>query len=698
MAKKKIVVQTEYTVKGAENTKRAYDGIGDSANEASRETQTLNANTSAFTSGLQGRLGAIQTGFVAIKGGISKAVTGMKSLFGSYKDVSEASEETGKSTEETNKEIEKTEKVSKKAETGLGGLLTQLKAIALSPIGLVITALVGAFKFVTEAISGSEGASNKLAQGFSYLQGFIIPLQNIVLKGFELISKAVASPGESFDAMIVGIEKGVNYFNDNIIQPYLSIWKLMGLQIFKQITKIQLAWNELTGDVEESKELQDKLKEISKDIEDNQKVITDATKTLKEDVVGAIESVVEGVSEYVKEADKLGDSLVLLTKKEQNLLRIRRAQEVQNAKSLADIEALKLIRDNEAENLQERIKANEEIGKIESERVEKALSLAKRELVLIRETIKLKGDSTESLDREKEALISIQELRGESAGIESEQVVNRTALLTEEFEKRASLIDKENELLAIREQDAVILADAQVQAQRDKLTALEELGLQEKAIYIETQTALELAQATSIQARLDADIEASETKKALDLKNKDEAIELAEKTADQKKEIEKALGDAILNFASSLSTALGEESKTALLIQKTVALAQIGIDTAKAISSLTAVSSANPANAVTFGGAGAIQYATGLLTIGSNLAQAYSLLKQPAPTLGGGGGGASAPAPTTTQTAPDLGFQGQSAGSENFGAQTIIKAFVTESDITNSQTNANNIQQLSQIG
>ena len=534
MAKKKIVVETKYTAKGANEVENAYDGIGDSANKTADATDKVNTSIS----------------------------------------------ETGEAT--------------KDAKKGLGGMLDGFKAIVMNPIGLVLVALVGAIKFVSEALESSEGASNKLSQGFAYLKGFILPLQKAVVSGFNLIADAVASPGETFDAMITGIENGVNYFNDNIIQPYLSIWKLMGLKIFKEITKIQLAWNKLTGDVEESKELQDKLKEIGEDIEANQKVITDAVKTLKEDVVDAIETVVDGVSDYVEESTKLGSQLSNLVKREQDLLKVRRAQEVQNASALANIEALKLIRDNEAESLEDRIKANEEIAKVEKNRVEQSISLQQAELQLTRDRIATEGDSTELLDIQKEQLIAIQELRSETAGIENEQVVNRTALLTEEFDKRASLIDKENQLLAIREQNAVVLADAEVQAQQDKLTALRELGLEEKAIYIETQNALELAQANSIQVRLDADIEASETKKALDLKNKDEAIELAEKTADQKKEIEKALGDAILNFASSLSTALGEESKTALLIQKTVALAQIGIDTAKAISSLTAVSSANP--------------------------------------------------------------------------------------------------------
>ena len=638
MAKKKIVVETKYTVKGANGVEDAYEGISDSANDASNSTEKLNDN------------------------------------------------------------IEQTGDSSKKAKSGLGSLLDGFKAIVANPIGLTLVALVGAIRFVSNALSSSEGASNKLSQGFAYLQGFIQPLTNAILTGFESIAEAVAEPGKAWDNFVTGFENSVNYVKDNILAPYLSGWKILGLGVSAQILKMRIAWNEFTGDVEESDELQTKLDEVNESIGENVKIIQDASKTLKDDVVGAYNAVVEGVTNYIDEADKLGDALSDLVRREQQLLVVRREQEVQNAKALADIEALKIIRDDEAQSLQDRIKANEDIAKIEQTRITNAISLAQRELALVRENIALRGASTEFLDAEKDALIAVQELRSESAGIENEQIVNKTALLTEEFDKQASLIDKEQELLAIREEDAVKLAEAQVQAQRDKLIALEELGLQEKQLYTDQLNALEIAQATFIQAQKEADIEASEAKKELDEKNTADAIKLAEDTAKEKAKIEQALGNQILNFANSLSTALGEESKSALLIQKTVALAQIGIDTAKAISSLTAASSANPANAVTFGGAGAIQFATGLLQIGSNIAQAYALLKAPAPSLSSGDSGdASAPPPNTQQTAPDLGFEGRSAGSENFGAQ-VIKAYVTESDITTSQTNASNIQDLSQIG
>ena len=636
MAKKKIVIETKYQVKGAENVKSAYDGIGEGAQEAASKTDEANE---------------------AIKG-TGEAAAGSKS--------------------------------------GLAGMLDGFKAIVMNPIGLVLVALVGAVKFVTEALSGSEQASNKLSQGFAYLGGFIQPLKDAVIFAFGKISEAIASPGETFDKMIDGIETAVDYWKDNILAPYLSAWKLLGLAIFKQITKIRLAWNNLTGDVEESDELQKKLKEIEEDITANQKVITDAAETLKNDVVDAVESVVEGVKTYIEEADKLGDKLSALVKEEQRLLAVRRTQEVQNAKSLADIEKLKVIRDDEAQSLQDRIKANEEIGAIEKQRVESAISLAEAELNATRRNMQLKGRSTELLDLEKEKLIEIQELRSENAGIENEQIVNNTALRKEQFDKEVQLIDAKRDLDAILEEDAVKLAEAVVKAEEDKILKLKELGLEENQVYRDTQGALALAQQEAIKAKLDAQKEADEKLKEKKIKDAADSVKLAKETADRELKIKEAFNSGMIGFSDALTGALGENSKLAANIQKAIALRAIAIDTAQAISALVKNSQANPANAISFGGAGALQFATGLLSIGTNMAKAYSLLKAPTPQLGGGSSSGSAP--TTEQTAPSLGFEGKSAGSESFGANVAIKAYVTESDITTSQETSNNIQQLSQIG
>jgi hypothetical protein len=68
-------------------------------------------------------------------------------------------------------------------------------------------------------------------------------------------------------------------------------------------------------------------------------------------------------------------------------------------------------------------------------------------------------------------------------------------------------------------------------------------------------------------------------------------------------------------------------------INKAAALAQIGYDTAEAISGLTASSEQNPANGPTFGAAGVLQFISGLIRIAGNIAKAKQVLSS-----GGSGG------------------------------------------------------------
>lgn len=59
---------------------------------------------------------------------------------------------------------------------------------------------------------------------------------------------------------------------------------------------------------------------------------------------------------------------------------------------------------------------------------------------------------------------------------------------------------------------------------------------------------------------------------------------------------------------------------------KAATLAKLAADTGAAIASLEAMSEANPANAITFGGAGIAQYASGLVRIFANMAQATQII------------------------------------------------------------------------
>lgn len=113
--------------------------------------------------------------------------------------------------------------------------------------------------------------------------------------------------------------------------------------------------------------------------------------------------------------------------------------------------------------------------------------------------------------------------------------------------------------------------------------------------------------------------------------------------------------------------------------QKAFAIAQIAVDTAKAISGLTSASQLNPANATTFGAAGASQFVAGIAQIAANIAQAVAIIRAPNPVSGGGGGSAGGGGVTYT---PVYNF-GRLQGSDVGGYGT--KVYVLQGDMTDAQ-------------
>jgi hypothetical protein len=192
----------------------------------------------------------------------------------------------------------------------------------------------------------------------------------------------------------------------------------------------------------------------------------------------------------------------------------------------------------------------------------------------------------------------------------------------------------------------------------------------------------------------------------------------AEEDKNQKLEsIEKAKNerDAKIAFANDIAngiTAIGgmfiKDQKKLEKFNKASALVQIGIDTAKAISSLVAMSQANPANAVTAGGAGIAQFASGIVQIITNVAKAKSLLSNPSSTPssgGGGGGGGSESSTSVSMATPAVQMYGQgnnlnTAGgnnSVNANQNMVVTAVVSESDITSTQTKLFKLQKNAEL-
>jgi uncharacterized membrane protein len=181
-------------------------------------------------------------------------------------------------------------------------------------------------------------------------------------------------------------------------------------------------------------------------------------------------------------------------------------------------------------------------------------------------------------------------------------------------------------------------------------------------------------------------------------------------TAEAERQAKLQVATEVVNGIATLGNAFIKDQKKLEKFNKASALVQIGIDTAKAISSLVAMSQANPLNAVTAGTAGIAQFASGIVSILTNIAKAKQLLTNPGAsasgdTSGGGGGGGDTGNTSTTSATPSINLfgQGNNANSMSSGTSVetnngmVVTAIVSETQITNVQNKINKINKNAEL-
>jgi hypothetical protein len=223
--------------------------------------------------------------------------------------------------------------------------------------------------------------------------------------------------------------------------------------------------------------------------------------------------------------------------------------------------------------------------------------------------------------------------------------------------------------------------DLELQAVKDHFFQLLETARQ----YGEDTTILEEEQRLRLQEiNAKFDEEEAEKNKQQRLKQEQDDKEAKEKTkqnALDEIKIAETKRDMLIQIANSFNEsalALGQifikDSKKLEQFQKAQALVQIGIDTAKAISALVAASQANAANGVTGGLAGAVQFASGLAMILTNMAKAKQLLSSPSAAASGGGGGMASSSSTSTQAIqPSFSLFGQANQGNNASSSQSVE-------------------------
>jgi hypothetical protein len=404
---------------------------------------------------------------------------------------------------------------------------------------------------------------------------------------------------------------------------------------------------------------------------------------------------------------------------------------VERAKTLTIIGAARLAAEDETKSAQERVEALKLAAKLEGEITDKQLNNAQEKLRVMREQADLNETNEEgfkALADQEIAVSQIQlsslnlnrrlktEINSLERSIETERAARATAEQT-----RIKTINEEQAKAAAAEIERLKKETEELEKQADIKFALEDkVAAHEVDIYKQLQDAKialmedgeakELALAKlMLERRLEGIMGASEMERQL--RDQLEAIGLIEKQAiidkykneeiAKKKESDKILIDteraviaARISMAQSVGSILGsissminKETQAGLVASKVLAVAQIAIDTATAISG--AISSASKATNVYEMIAG---IAAGIAAVTSGIASATSILN-------------SANVPGPSATTPSISNVSTSApsfnpvttnttelGNTQAAELAPIQAFVVETAITGSQNNIGQIE------
>lgn len=537
----------------------------------------------------------------------------------------------------------------------------------------------------------------------------LVAVIGAIVAGVVIFLNKIGLLGKAFDLLMIPVNAAIQGFKD--MTDWLGLTDHAGEEAAKneqaRLEKLQAAYEQKTNDQREYQENLKKTYEIGKTFAESEITLLESqgksTIALrKEQALLEVQNAkklvqqkqeVENLLGVNKEAEKLLGIDKKLSGSNQELV------QAQTALNLAQANYNKILKESnedQKEYAKNRLDAARLIKDLELELVKDATERELRQnkvkydrlIADLKTNEKLTADERKKL---KDFYLKLQEEEDKKIQkkAKDEQLKNATELanglndILEQNKKK-----KEEDFIAEtrRQAEAYTLIQSLTKTQYDK---------DKEALQIQLAERLALVKGNAEQ----------EAKVRADYAKQSRLLEIAE--AEKRRE-------AILSLATTTNEGLNQlgqlfinDQKKLEQFQKATALVQIGIDTAKAISSLVAAAQANPFNGVSAGAAGIAQFASGIVQILTNMAKAKQLLTNPtsSPNAGGGGlsGGGSATA--TAQATPAVNLFGQGNQLNQVGAPTsvetnqniTVQAVVSETDVTTTQTKIDKIKKNAEL-
>lgn len=569
----------------------------------------------------------------------------------SINKISDTTKDIGKSAAESKKGV-------KTLSVGFKGLGLAIKAAG---IGLLLEGLA----ILRELFDNNQRTVDLLSTAFNSLQVAFGDFVKFIESNSEGITDFFKSIFE--DPLGAVVDLG-NAIKDNLIERYISLFQTMGLVGQAMLKFFQ---GDFQGAMDSVNSAGEELLEALTGIDGAADLLSDAAKK---------------IGEYTKATVKQGAAMT----------KVNNAATI--AESLAqgliekyDLQAEKLrqVRDDERLSMDERIKANEDLGKVLEEQEKVMLENAQIALDKANQDLANAPKNIEFITARIDAETELAGVEAQVSGFRSEQLMNEMALQRELVDLEISKTENAQEVAEI-EAEAAIALETNLLNQLDleeelnkklhdsRLAALE----QQKALYKEgTQSYQDMVGEINV---LNAERTAQEGEEAKKRRELEQGVQQArlQMTGD-------AIG-ALNDLAQAFLSGNEEQAKKAFQINKALGISQAVVNTAQAVTAaLTA--GGNPIKLAT-----GAQFVEAGIAAATGAAQIATIARQQFEASGTVDTNIQTPtAPSTSPQFNIVGASGQNAILESLQANPV-RAFVVGSDVTSQQElDRNRINQVS---
>ena len=507
----------------------------------------------------------------------------------SINDIADTTKDIGKSAKDSQKGI-------KGLGTGFKGLGVAIKAAG---IGLLLSAmeiLRELFDNNQKTVDFFNTTFNSLQVAFSDFSKFISANIGGIADFFQTIFE---NPVESIKALGEGIK-------NNIIERFNSMLEVLG---FVGDAMAKFFKGDFKGALDSVKSAGTEMVDVLTGVDDSAKKIAEGTT-----------KAAKAISKYVVETVKQGKAMTEMNKAAE-LAEVT----VQGLIEKYDLQAeqLRQIRDDERLSIEERKRANEELGKVLDEQEKTMLANAKQILAAKKTQLALDEKNIEFQKEYKQAQNELLGVEAQVAGFRSEQRMNEMSLQRELLDIENARSETQQEINELQSQVAI----EQATTMRKRLDLEEELT--KKSFELENQRLMNQLNTMEVGSTA-----YEETINALDLLDA-ERFQTEQEEGRKRIALEQAVQDSKVQMATDAIGALNgliqafagdneKAQKRAFMVNKAAGIANAVISTAQAVSkALAETTDPTPTQSLRFGNA-AIAAATGAAQIATIARQQFN--------------------------------------------------------------------------